>query len=324
MEQLQVERWMEEDPSHAERLEQFAARNANMMPIEEKHIKAKVLQRIGDRTVGKADYSKTFVIRGTTKHSAGKSIARWGAAAAVMLLMLSTSIGIYLTQNRASEQEPVYVERTMPAGKTAILTLSDGSKVHLNSESTLRFPKQFGSKTREIYLDGEAFFEVTADEDRPFEVYAGNLKTTVLGTAFNVKAYPGEQQTQIAVEHGQVAVEKEDSTRMSMLVTPNQWATFDKKNKKLKKESGDIHRIVAWKEGILLFHDRTVAEVTEMLERWYGTDIAVENEALNNCVLHGEHKEESLENVLEAMQFALDMNYKFTEEGVRITGGRCK
>lgn len=324
MEQQQIERWLKEDPKHAERLERFAARNAPAIFVDKKCIKAKVSQGIDDQTAGKAGPSKTFSIRNRTRYADRKLTTRWGAAAAVILVMLSTSIGIYLTQNRTSEQEPAYVERTMPAGKTAILTLSDGSKVHLNSESTLKFPKQFGPEKREIHLDGEAFFEITADEDRPFEVHAGNLKTTVLGTAFNVKAYPGEQQTQIAVEHGKVAVEKKDSARTALLINPNQWITFDRNNEELKKESGDIRRIIAWKDGILLFHDKTVAEVIEMLERWYGTDIIIENEALNNCVLHGEHKEESLENVLEAMQFALDMNYKFTEEGVRITGGRCK
>ncbi|SHE63844.1 FecR family protein [Fodinibius roseus] len=323
-EELQIERWLEEDPSHAVRLEQFSARNAPALPVDEERIKAEVLQRIGNETAGKTDKSPAFNTHNTKKYSRREFIVRWGAAAAVILFILSTSLGIYLIQGPGPIQEPVYVERTLPAGKTATYTLSDGSKVHLNSESTLKFPEQFGSGAREIYLDGEAFFEVTSDKDRPFEVHAGNLKTTVLGTAFNVKAFPENQQTQVAVEHGKVSVKKKDSARTSMVLTPNQWVTFDKKKKELKRESGDIRRIVAWKDGILFFHNKTVAEAANMLERWYGTNIVVENEAIKSCVLQGEHKEESLENVLEAMQFALNMDYRFTEKGVVITGGQCK
>lgn len=324
MEQLQVECWLEEDVSNAERLEQFAARNSSTLTVEEGRIKAEVLQHIGDETAGWKNKSTARKTRSTTAYSQRSFITRWGAAAAVILLILSTCLGVYLMQNQDAMHGPVYVERTMPAGKIATYTLSDGSKVHLNSESTLKFPKKFGKESRKIYLEGEAYFEVTPDKDRPFEVYAGSLKTTVLGTAFNVKAFPGEQQTQIAVEHGKVTVEKEDSAGTPILITPNQWVTFDREREKMSRVSGDIRPIVAWKQRVLFFNGRTVGKVADMLERWYGTDIVVENEALKSCVLHGEHKEESLENVLEAMQFALDIDYRFTEQGVVITGGRCK
>lgn len=324
MEQLQIERWLEEAPSHAERLKQFAARNAPALPLEEERIKAQILEHIGDEAADKPDEFSTFNTRNPGKYTRRNFTVRWGAAAAVILLIFSTSFGMYLLQEQAPEQKTAYVERTLPAGKTAIFTLSDGSKVHLNSESTLKFPKEFGEESRKIYLDGEAYFEVRSDEDRPFEVYAGSIKTTVLGTAFNVKAFPGEQQTQIAVKHGKVAVEKEDSVNTSLLLTPNQWATFDKNQKEFQKESGDIRPIVAWKDRILFFHNKTVADAANMLERWYGTEIVVKNQALRSCVLQGEHKEESLENVLEAMKFALDMDYKFTGKKVIITGGSCK
>lgn len=108
-----------------------------------------------------------------------------------------------------------------------------------------------------------------------------------------------------------------------MILEPDQWATYHTKSGELKKEEGDVQEFVAWKDGMLLFHNKRVSEVVEMLERWYNTEITVKNEAVKNCLIHGEHKNESLENVLKTMQFTLDIDYAFTKEGVTITGGRC-
>ncbi|MCW9707684.1 FecR domain-containing protein [Fodinibius salsisoli] len=324
-EEEQIEAWLQQDSSHADRLEQFAIRNAGSSTgnIDEGHIKATLLQKIDDRTPDATADSSISSLPNTYLHKKDKY--QWVATAAVILLTLSASVGIYVWQSHFLDQEITYVERTMPAGKTAILTLSDGSKVHLNSESTLRFPEKFGTASRKIFLEGEAFFEVAPDEERPFKVHAGNLKTTVLGTAFNIKAFPGEQDVKVAVEHGKVSVEKgQADSPDAMLLTRNQWAAFDKKSQKFTKESGDIRRLISWRDGVLYFHNKTVAEIVATLERWYGTEISIENEAIKSCVLHGEQQEESLENVLEAMQFALDVDYKSTEGGIIITGGRCK
>lgn len=322
-EEAYVEAWLEEHPSHADRLEQFASRNADAVDVDEERIKGNVLRQIGNEVTGTE--GNTGKVAGQTKYPPNRSHTKWMATAAVILLALSVSTGIYLWQNQFSKQKIVYVERTMPAGKTATLTLSDGTKVYLNSESTLKFPKEFGPTSREIYLKGEAFFEVASDEERPFKVHAGNLQTTVLGTSFNVKAFSGDQDVQVAVEHGKVSVGKEQADSAdTMLLTRNQWATFDKASQKLTKKTGDIRRFTAWRKGVLYFHGKTVADIVATLERWYGTDIIIQNEGIKDCMMHGEHKEENLENVLKAMEFALDMSYEFAEEGIIITGGRCK
>jgi transmembrane sensor len=131
---------------------------------------------------------------------------------------------------------------------------------------------------------------------------------------------------QVAVAEGKVSVKQREADVSSgpVMLEPDQWVTYNNKSRELQREQGDIRELIAWKDGILLFHDKTVSEVTGMLERWYNTTIVVQEEAVKNCLIHGEYKDNSLETVLKMMQFTLDVDYAFTEEGVIISGGGCQ
>lgn len=323
-EQKKIERWLQEDPSHADRLERFVEKHTGQVEVEVDSVKTELLKSIEDAASNRSDSPSPN--REMTRTSGGRG--SWIAAAATILLILSASVGGYLifTDTPASESE--YIERTIPPGKVATITLSDGSKVQLNSASTLRFPKQFSSTVRKVYLSGEAFFEVRSDKDRPFKVYAGNVRTTVLGTAFNVRAFPEENQARVTVAEGRVSVDvitsEEDSSSTTMLLQPNQWATYSDSGKQLQKGQGEIRELIAWKDGILIFDNKTLSEAIDIMERWYGTEITLKNEALKDCVLHGEYKDENLENVLEAIEYALGIHYSLTDKGVVISGGGCK
>lgn len=328
-ERERIEQWLMEDPSHADEFEQFVTEHSEAVSIDNDRIERDLFRNINQISDDPLNLSSLPAKRFSLPSSGGsqkRTVTHWVAAAVILIILASsTIIHLWLT-DRPEVEDPVFVERTIPAGKSAMITLPDGSRVRLNAESRLRFPEKFSSTAREVFLEGEAFFEVAAENNRPFHVYANYLKTTVLGTAFNVKAYPAGDAEQVTVVHGKVSVEREEADGSSLapvILEPDQWATYHPKSGELKKEEGDVQEFIAWKDGVLLFHDKRVSEVVKMLERWYNTEITVKNETVKNCLIHGEHKNESLENVLKTMQFTLDINYAFTEEGVTITGGRC-
>lgn len=329
-----VEAWLDEDSVHADKLEQFASRNTgDDSEMNTEQVKAGLFQQIDDEESSAADTSvqkeAPKVKKRNTRGYSEKKRTHWVAAAAIIFLMLSSLVGLYVHQSRNIEQEPVVEERSVPAGKTLNLTLEDGSKVLLNSGSSIKFNKPFSKDSREVLLTGEAFFEVEADKNRPFKVHTGSLKTTVLGTAFNVKAFPKERKVQVAVEQGRVSVERRTDNasvnkESATVLKPNQWVTFDRESKNLKKEFGNIYEMIAWKDGVVFFHNKSVNDLVPILKRWYGIDIMIENNAIKECVMHGTYKEESLENVLKAMQFALNIDYEITKETITLTGGQCK
>ncbi len=329
-EEKQLEEWLTKDPSNADRFEDFVVENSRSVAIDKNQIRMKLFRKINetpDHAAGAAPLSETHLSYPGIIHK--RERAQWFIAAAVIIIIFTTGILTYLSQANDPElQEPEMVEHTVPAGTTATITLSDGSTVWLNAESTLRFPENLGmdSDIREVFLEGEAFFEVTKNDEKPFILYSGQLETTVLGTAFNVKAYPDEDLMQIAVSEGKVMV-KQRYTEISskpVFLESDEWATYSHTSKELKKEQGDIREMIAWKDGVLLFHDKTVAKAVRMLERWYNTKIVVEEEIVKNCRIHGEYKDRSLETVLKMMEFTLDVNYTFTDEGVIISGGMCQ
>lgn len=281
----------------------------------------------GETNPGKRD-------TGLTNNRKKNLFHAWIPAAAVILMALTSAYFSYHWQSEQAALPEVVqneiIEQVVPAGTSKTLTLSDGTRVHLNSGSILRFSENFASQneSRDVYLEGEAYFEVTNRGDKPFIVRSAELETTVLGTAFNVKAYPDDGLTQVVVAEGLVSVKQsgtEKSSDESLMLEPNQWVTFDTHKKTIQKENGDIRKFIAWKEGVLLFDDHTVAEVSSILERWYDTTIQIENEEVKNCQIHGEYQDRSLETVLKMMQFTLDIAYEFVDDrGVRITGGGCR
>lgn len=253
--------------------------------------------------------------------------------AAVLVLFLAIAGTMYYRNlNRTQPPPPEMVTQHISGGKKATVTLPDGTVVRLNSGSELTFPDRFPQNTREVVLQGEAFFDVVKDKKRPFIVRTGELTTRVLGTSFNVRAYENDGKVEVSVATGLVRVsgktdkDAKDSTttKQQLLLSPSQQAVYRPEEKSFTKRKIDINSIALWKDGILSFDKTPLDEAAKMLERWYGVKVILENPELKHCVIRGRHKNESLANVLHTFQYSLGITYKITKDNVIISGKSCR
>lgn len=269
--------------------------------------------------------------------------------AAVLLIVVSIGIGggyMYLDQ----QPEPAMVEKVTRAGQRSILVLSDGSEIRLNSESKITFPETFGERAREVTLEGEAFFEVAHNLEKPFVVRTGDLTTTVLGTSFNIKAFSKEEDIEVTVATGKVRVEAGETTSPSqgragdsktsagqgdpdgalsggaaggraMILVPNQQARFDLASGTLEKREVNLSDYLAWKDGKIIFDKIPLAEAADILERWFNVDIVLESEALGDRLIRSEYNDENLVNILESMKYIMGVDYRFDDDNRIVISG---
>ena len=168
-------------------------------------------------------------------------------------------------------------------GKSRQLVLNDGTTVWLNAESALLYPKQFSGSQRRVQLKGEAYFEVKHNASCPFVVEAASLVATDLGTAFDVKAYPGKS-TQLILVSGKVAVQKKGEEAQSVVMKPNQMLTLEAG--KMQISSVDTYPLIQWKNGKFYFHHISVLEAMKEIGRWYGVKVVFENKTCLNTQIH--------------------------------------
>lgn len=174
----------------------------------------------------------------------------------------------------------------VPRGGEFSLTLSDGSRIWLNAGSKLYYPTRFEKRKREVYLEGEAYFEVTKDENAPFEVHVGNTVINVLGTEFNVTGYQ-EKPIETVLVNGVVRV-SQGSTMV--VLKPNQKATVLSDNAMIAVEEVDVWPYVAWRNGDFVFSNQPLEEIMEKLSLWYDLEVFYQNDEVRYVRLSGNLK----------------------------------
>lgn len=179
----------------------------------------------------------------------------------------------------ASAAEEVYNKVETPRGGEYSLVLSDGTVVYLNAMSELRFPVNFVGKKREVELSGEAYFEVEKDADRPFIVKTGDLEIKVLGTEFNVCAYPEKKAVKTTLVEGSVELRAEGLER-PVVLKPDQQARFSKKSGKIDVKKVDVSSYIAWKNGMFDIRDWKLEDIMDYLMRWYDINVFYQHESL--------------------------------------------
>lgn len=247
------------------------------------------------------------------------------AAAAVLLAVLATGITYYISKNNkiSPPAEVLYAQKAVPVGETRLLVLKDGSKITLNADSRLRYPENFDGKTREVYLEGEAMFDVTHDPERPFIVHSGQLQTQVLGTVFNISAYPGAEKMEVTVISGKVAVEETVSKRSTTLVA-DQKVVFNTKTANFNTRTLESAApAVAWQKGRISFDDAALSEVTEQFYRRYGVRIILENASLADCRISIVLNNDTVDNLLKTITALTNSNYKYEGDQVILYGKGC-
>ena len=167
----------------------------------------------------------------------------------------------------------------IPRGGEYLLTLSDGTMIYLNSESTLSFPVKFQGKERKVYLTGEAYFKVAKNTEHPFVVTAGELEVLVTGTTFGVRAYKDEKDIQTTLESGQVTVRVEGK---SVKLVPNKQVLFNKSTMGLEVRDVDVDLYLAWVDGRLVYDNCPLEKILTDLGRWYNIDVFYSRDELRS------------------------------------------
>ncbi len=205
---------------------------------------------------------------------------------------------------------------SVPPRKQFSLVLPDGSKVWLNTNSSLRFPAQFGGNERVVYLDGEGFFEVAADKLHPFKVIAKQAEVVATGTAFNVSGYASDNRVIASLLEGHVQVWKSGSETIS-LPAGYEVSCYDGEGVGMPHVA-DMDRVLAWKNGAFSFDDKTIVAALREVARWYDVVIEVE-EGVTHEVLGGSvSMEVTLEEFLKTLQRLANIDFEITKEKVLI------
>ena len=211
---------------------------------------------------------------------------------------------------------------TVPAGQRANLTLADGTNVWLNARSEMRYPAVFTGNKREITLDGEAYFEVTHNEDKPFVVQTNKCNVEVLGTKFNVSAYADEYVTTTTLVEGAVSISGK-CIGEARILRPNEQLVLDQVSGDVEVKNVDVDYYTAWKDGMFRFRDVRLEEIMRVVERWYDMTVVYEDECVKD--LHFGFNMSRLETIEPLLNiFELNGKIKITKEGkvLKIKRGR--
>lgn len=266
-------------------------------------------QVIGDNTKGS---------RTNNPGSRRTGVLYWSYAfTAVLLLVFVLVFVVYqfnLTDRGYENKEPSYQEISTVRGQRTKLKLSDGSKVILNTSSTLRIPEKFGDGTRTLYLEGEAFFDVKHDEENPFLVISHQTYTKDLGTQFNVTAYDASS-IEVAVKEGLVSMGKvvEGSLQKEIIeVPPGKLAVLKKVGGVTVSDVEYMDEYIGWTEGNLVFRNTPFQEVIERLERWYDIECEIKGDinTLNKRTLTATYEGLPMSEVLKVLSISIDVSYQ--------------
>ena len=205
---------------------------------------------------------------------------------------------------------------TKPGIKSSV-TLSDGTVVKLNAGSSIRYVQNFVGETREIFLEGEAFFEVAHDTLKPFIVHTQDIATKALGTSFNIKANNSEKIS-ISLITGKVEVKSQDVKEFLDYLSPGEQVVTLPKGNSWEKESFEEDIVLAWLNQTIIFDDTPLPEAIKMLENWFGVQITLLNYTEQNLTLSGKYKGETLKNILDGLSYTARFNYEITGKQIKI------
>lgn len=203
------------------------------------------------------------------------------------------------TSNAKVSEKPIYNSVVVPVGGEYELTLADGTKVWLNSDSEIRYPVQFIGDKRKVWIAGEVCFDVAHNKQKPFIVEAKDVEVEVLGTTFNVEAYRDKNSIVTTLVEGSVKLSKENE---SVIIEPNQQAVISDLAKEFAVSTVDAKNYTLWKDGIFYFEEAPLNTIMEKLERWYGIKVFFMNRSISEKRFSIEVKRyEEIESVLDIL-----------------------
>jgi len=271
---------------------------------------------VGQREVSNKIWAKSF---GDTPTRKQRKFSVWFMARVAATLIILFTIGI--TVNKLLHDSAVIVpqstlitKETIPGQKSTI-TLSDGTVVWLNSGSRISFASNFNDSIREIHLDGQAYFEVFKNSEKPFRVYCRDIIVEALGTSFDINGYGGLPM-QVSLVTGSVKVSDHENDQ-EMVLQPGEYSRFSQTNEFIGKGKFDVEYLLAWKDGKIIFKNATIDVIIARLELWYGVKIENLSTIPVDKPFTGVFEKENLENILTNIGGVMD--FEFIIRGNNVT-----
>lgn len=234
------------------------------------------------------------------------------AAAILLLPVLSLLLYTYFSDNGRYANNLNGLEVEAPAGSRMQIELGDGTKVWLNHGSKLKYPYRFDGKNRKVFLTGEAYFEVAHNRKVPFIVGTNHLEVKATGTAFNVSAYPGDDVVETTLVEGKVILYDSGSSNEIKALLPNECLKFNPQKNVYTLESGNTEKYTAWKDGLLVFKNDSIADIGKKLARWYNVEVEITNEKAKEYTCTATFTDETLPQVLELLTLPTPVSYQLT------------
>lgn len=278
---------------------------------------------------------------------------RWQSIAAVLVFLMLSAVSYHFYGSKKlvdSVSFSQFNEIKVSLGTKTKVQLPDGSKVWVNSDSKLSYPEAFKGHTREIYLEGEAYFDVVKDSKHPFIVHTSGIDIRVLGTAFNVKAYKAESTIEATLVHGLIEVTKTEHPNESKIILhPHEKLIFDKLAKEesvIKHPAASTEKLAAkyslpspaiiisplskniadsaiketsWIYNRLTFEDERFEDLAIKIERWFNVHITISNEKIKSFKATGSFENETIDEALKELQYLVPFNYQMNGREIMIT-----
>lgn len=297
------------------------------------------IQRMQDRGIQIDDNTDLtleafdMALKSRRRRNIVRLVAISAVAASIALIFYFTGI---FDNSALSGVQPLAREvneiSTRPGSKSRI-QLPDGSTVWINAGSKITYDKSFGGELREVTLSGEAFFDVVHDADRPFIIHASAIDIRVLGTAFNVKAYPEDAKTETSLIRGRIEVSFRNRPNDKIILTPNEKLVVDNQRSADSVQQDNALPLMAinklkinptdstvaetqWVENRLVFNDESLEDLVVKMERWYGVEIEIRETFLKGKRFTGNFQNENIEQAMEAL--AISYPFSFERNGNKI------
>ncbi len=242
--------------------------------------------------------------------------------AASILIIIGVSYGINRVFIESGSADKTIVKSGM--SNTSIVLLPDGSKVHLNSRTTIKYPGDYGTDSRNIYLQGEAYFEVVKNQNKPFIVNTNKAEVEVLGTSFSINTEISKNKVEVFVESGNVQLSQKSNSDNNILIESGYIGVLSDNN--LTKSKNNDVNYLAWKTRYLMFRETKLEIVAEKLESVYNTNIQFDNQAIADCKLTATFDNASLDTILKVIEGSFNLqidNITNTNGKVIIVGSGC-
>ena len=294
-----INEWMKESDENAGelfRMEEIY--QLGKFPFEEENLVVRAERRLG-RRLEQENQKKQEVFK-------LRSVLRY-AAAIVGVMVLAAGLA-YWFRNKAEE----LVVASAAHGQVREMLLPDGTKVWLNQSSVLKYPRAFEGKERHVYLDGEAYFEVARNHEKPFMVKSPAMDVRVLGTSFNIKCRPDNSFAETTLIEGEVEVkDKSDKGRITLL--PGQKAVLNRVTGRMQVKQVDPKMEIVWHNDLIPFEKSSIFQIAAALERFYGVKIILSPDVDSTNTYSGVlKKKDNIESVLNSLRNSIPFNYKLS------------